>query len=205
MVGDSVSWWHTWPNYDILRRLTLYNKNFWRRATILTCCMQPIFVCFVFSVYYVKHHPVAFVFKGLDSSLSQLPCLTASAILQRYLVILQHFCKRWPTDAEIRASDSTSVDNLRVINILLTYLLTYLLKSVPAWRVLINPLNISFCVIGATTQRTTTSQSPRSSRWASSVRVNIWRHYVYFRSAAVATKHPSTVQIRFQANISAQV
>ena len=56
----------TRPNYDNLRCVTVHIKSSRRPARILTF-LPYILICFMLSVWYAKHSPIAFVFKSLDS------------------------------------------------------------------------------------------------------------------------------------------
>ena len=63
MILGIASWRQTWANHDNFRRLTI-----------------KVYVAVLFSEWYVKHPPVAFVFNTLDPSLqipSQCPAFTS--------------------------------------------------------------------------------------------------------------------------------
>ena len=67
------------PNHDNLRRLTVDIEKFLTSGEDINLLPYTLFR-FIFFVGYAKHSPVAFVLKGLDSSLqirSQCPALTS--------------------------------------------------------------------------------------------------------------------------------
>ena len=49
MIFGSISWLHTWPNYDNSRRLTVGNRGSWCPARILNCC-QTYSLCYALCV-----------------------------------------------------------------------------------------------------------------------------------------------------------
>ena len=84
IIFDRVSWRQTWPNHDSLRRnwrLTVKTPDIWRGYWPFSPC---IFVCFMFSGWYAKHPPVAFVFQALDPPLQIRRQRPAHASIEQY-------------------------------------------------------------------------------------------------------------------------